>query len=591
MTPSLIVGDGNWAVKSDSLLGYKVIDSKYYPREFTFTRATTGTRVNEAGLVELVPYNLLSWSEQVDNAYWIKTTNSASWQGTGSAPVITANYGIAPNGTMTSDRVQLNLNGGTTSNDRSGYYASITVSTPNTYGCSIYIKPLNGEDINSIMINPVGILAAAGAETSQSYEVLADGWYRITRVATTASTIGTFRIQLFGNNGLNSLDCLIWGAQLVEGTEPLDYLPTTDRLDIPRIDYSTGEAALLLEPQRTNLISNSNTATTNSWGTLLSERVNLTYANDPNISNDINVITASDTAINNQHRLIFGSGYDSPYTGTKTYCLSAKIKANGINELSFLILGETITGTIDLTDGGNDLASVGSVFVSCTTTLLSNGYVDVELVWTKTNATSAAPPYIILFHYNGGISYLGDGGGTKLYGVQLEAGSYPTSYIPTTSAIVTRNADVCSKTGATDFIGQTEGTLYAEFNLTNLIGDRTILEIGADNANRIRMRVNGNIISASVVLAGSVVGTVTFNSQPLGNYKFAYAYKQNDFQAYLNGNAGTAVTSGNIPSSMSIIGVGTRIVLGADIFSDSISTAVLYKERLSDSELATLTTL
>ena len=57
--PSLIIGDGNWAVKSDSLLGYKTIDGKYYPREMTFTRATTGTRVNEAGLVELVPYNLL----------------------------------------------------------------------------------------------------------------------------------------------------------------------------------------------------------------------------------------------------------------------------------------------------------------------------------------------------------------------------------------------------------------------------------------------------------------------------------------------------------------------------------------------------
>jgi hypothetical protein len=155
---------------------------------------------------------------------------------------------------------------------------------------------------------------------------------------------------------------------------------------------------------------------------------------------------------------------------------------------------------------------------------------------------------------------------------------------------VTRNQDVCLKTGATALIGQTEGTLYAEFNLTNLVGDRTIFEIGADNSNRIRMRVNGNTISANVILAGSVVANIPFFSQPLGNYKFAYAYKQNDFQAYLNGNAGTAVTSGNIPSSMSIIGVGTRIVT-ADIFNDSISTAALWKERLSDSELATLTTL
>jgi hypothetical protein len=55
---SLVIGNGNWAVKSDSLLGYKINGGKYYPREMSVVRATTGTRINEDGLVELVPYNL-----------------------------------------------------------------------------------------------------------------------------------------------------------------------------------------------------------------------------------------------------------------------------------------------------------------------------------------------------------------------------------------------------------------------------------------------------------------------------------------------------------------------------------------------------
>ena len=50
----------------------------------------------------------------------------------------------------------------------------------------------------------------------------------------------------------------MWGAQLVKGDQPKDYLKTTDRLDIPRIDYTNGEPSILLEPSRTNLVSNSN---------------------------------------------------------------------------------------------------------------------------------------------------------------------------------------------------------------------------------------------------------------------------------------------------------------------------------------------
>jgi hypothetical protein len=61
--------------------------------DMTFTRAGTATRVNEAGLIELVPYNLLSRSEEFDNAVWIK----------GSGVSVTANTTIAPDGTLTAD--------------------------------------------------------------------------------------------------------------------------------------------------------------------------------------------------------------------------------------------------------------------------------------------------------------------------------------------------------------------------------------------------------------------------------------------------------------------------------------------------------
>ena len=56
-------------------------------------------------------------------------------------------------------------------------------------------------------------------------------------------------------------------------------------------------------------------------------------------------------------------------------------------------------------------------------------------------------------------------GDLYLYGLQVEKNvSYPTSYIPTNGSAVTRVADSCSKTGISSLIGQTEGTIYAEFN-------------------------------------------------------------------------------------------------------------------------------
>jgi hypothetical protein len=100
-----------------------------------------------------------------------------------------------------------------------------------------------------------------GAGTTASIQSVGNGWYRCTMTATaTATASGSFIAPCLVTSTTSSraesnslsTSVFVWGAQLVEGTEPLDYLPTTDRLDIARIDYSTGEPALLLEPQRTN---------------------------------------------------------------------------------------------------------------------------------------------------------------------------------------------------------------------------------------------------------------------------------------------------------------------------------------------------
>jgi hypothetical protein len=183
------------------------------------------------------------------------------------------------------------------------------------------------------------------------------------------------------------------------------------------------------------------------------------------------------------------------------------------------------------------------------------------------------------------------------WGCQLEASSaYATSYIPTLGTSVTRVADVASKTGISSLIGQTEGTIFAEINLAKLLGiqSRYILVISDNTANnRIYIAFSGsssNILRARIFSAGVQqisIDTATISS--LGKYKLALAYNNNDAVLYVNGVQIGTDTSVTIPAC-SQLNVCTNQA-GASPFDDGINQALLFKTRLTNSELAELTSL
>jgi hypothetical protein len=72
--------------------------------DLSFTRASNGTRINSAGLVEVVAWNLAEQSESFDNVAWVKTTDGQV--------TITANATTAPNGTLTADKMIASANAG-----------------------------------------------------------------------------------------------------------------------------------------------------------------------------------------------------------------------------------------------------------------------------------------------------------------------------------------------------------------------------------------------------------------------------------------------------------------------------------------------
>jgi hypothetical protein len=173
---------------------------------------------------------------------------------------------------------------------------------------------------------------------------------------------------------------------------------------------------------------------------------------------------------------------------------------------------------------------------------------------------------------------------------QLEAGVFPTSYIPTVGASVARSADVCSITGA-DFTGMynaSQGTMLVNA-FTPANGDRTVFSADDNTANEmIRLRTEGTNPFFKVTDGGSDLvaidaGTVVANTP----FKLAGAYKLNNFASSINGGAAVTDTSGTIPTV-------NRMRIGAGQTGNTICGCIVsaryFKKRLDDAKLATITT-
>jgi len=180
------------------------------------------------------------------------------------------------------------------------------------------------------------------------------------------------------------------------------------------------------------------------------------------------------------------------------------------------------------------------------------------------------------------------------WGAQTETGSIATSYIPTTTASATRNADVVNLSGAVSgCIGQTEGTIYAEFEYkTNTAERRLIALSNGTSSDRIMLWTLNNILYAQVE-AGSII---LANPITEGYHKVAFAYQQNGVSgtlfASLDGGAVVSGTSAAFPVSLTDINIGKSEATATSNFfwNARIRAVAPYTTRLTNAELAALTT-
>jgi hypothetical protein len=550
--------------------------------DLSFTRASNGTRVNSAGLVEVVSWNLLTYSEQFDNADWLKQDST-----------ITTNTTNAPNGTLTADTMVE----GTGVSTQHRVRQSATISSGVSYTASVYIKRLTGTrdfaiiNVDSgqrIYYNMTTNTVANTILGSGTITNVGDGWYRLTASGTSTST-STFLFlcmcdgtsstsETYTGNGTSSF--AIWGAQLNIGATAKPYFPTTDRLNVPRLTYQNGGGgcpSLLLEPQRTNLLTYSNTFTNATWF-----KVNSSITSDAIISPDgtQNASKLVESTANDSHHIY----QNALSTGSNTFTFYAKA---GERKFVYAYADGAGQGKCFDLENGTVGANIIASPTSSSITPAGNGWYRCSITITIVVATALR---IGTCSADGTFSYLGNGtSGLYIYGAQCEAGAYPTTYIPTTTASATRVADACFKTGISSLIGQTEGVMFCDFDFLNTTTVEVIMSLhdSADN-KRIEIWANGATINgfvggSSSFNIGSIVG-VTGN-----RYKMAIAYKSGDCAFYVNG---TQIATNSTAFTFSLANLSFSYWSGsAYLMEGKINQALLFKTRLTNAELASLTTI
>jgi hypothetical protein len=376
------------------------------------------------------------------------------------------------------------------------------------------------------------------------------------------------------------------------------------------LDYYTsggtaGCPALLVEPSGSNLVVQSQNWLASGWRSdaagFTITITGTTGTVDPLGTNTANAI--SPTSGSATH-LKVGSESSAGFTGGTVYTSSAFFKQGTGNagryvQLTYpasrftqegyanfdLQLGTVavVSGDVADTNRAASIENYGNGWYRCRLTATcssggtGNGFSAVLI--TASGSTRALP-------FAGTITDVLYG-----WGAQTETGSIATSYIPTTTASGTRNADVITLSGAVSgCIGQTEGTIYLQTDAL-VSGASDLFCFARATTNTVSISKNSsNIIQATVYTSGLALyiaasGTVS------GNMKIAFAYKSGSSALYINGvPIGTSSTAFSFTAALTQININPTGSFEGN-GNQRISTLSLYTTRLTDAQLQALTTL
>ena len=389
---------------------------------------------------------------------------------------------------------------------------------------------------------------------------------------------------------------------------------------LPRLDYYTsggtaGCPALLVEPSAQNVVVQSQNWLASGWrsdatanvttvsattGTIDPLGTNTANATSPTSGSAIHLKVGSENSASFTNGTIYtesaffkqGTGNAGRYVQL-TYP-AARFSQNGFANFD-LQAGAVVAsgGTADtnraarIENYGNDWYRC-SFTATCTSNGTENGFTAILI--TASGSTRALP-------FSGTTSDVLYG-----WGAQTEIGSIATSYIPTTTTSGTRNAEVITLSGAVSgCIGQTEGTMYAEVDVRALSVAKSIfgVSLNSNTTDFANIQINSsNRILARIRSNTGTLQDITASSTVTGTTKIAMAYDSSGSILVVNGTIIGTNASGIASWSSGVnfvhIGNGPSAASGSSqgaFFNDRIRAAALYTTRLTNPELAALTTL
>jgi hypothetical protein len=370
--------------------------------------------------------------------------------------------------------------------------------------------------------------------------------------------------------------------------------------NVPRIDYLNQSCpALLVEAAGTNFARWVNQMTAQDTPAASGGMTITTGSTDflapDGTSGSITKYVGGAASGNSQYAYYTGGGIVVTAAGQHTFSLF--VKAGATNPLNFCTLNFTAySGGSGTATSYFSLASGTALTAGASIQDYGNGW--YRLISAPYTIASGDLDGTLIFgmaEANNDISWPASGAlGLTAYtwGAQLETGSVATTYIPTTTASATRAADVCSVSGVSGYIGQTEGTIYAEVVLSR-VNNGTLISLGVTN-DRIQIFFDSSTGIYALIRVGGATAdyNATIPAIPAtgGVYKIALAYKANDYCFAVNGVTYASTASRGVPANMSALYLGASVFSTAQL-NDRIRAAAIYTTRLSNNELQLLTKL
>lgn len=549
------------------------------------------------------PRNLLGWSEAFDNVAWAVEGTS-----------VAANVAAAPNGSLTAERL-------TETAVTSAHALSQTVTlVAGRYKYSVYLKKGSGATAPDWVQLTFGgnsfdwanfnlSTGAIGLQSGSSAAIapVGDGWYRCSLDC--VPTAGNTSVQVaFTNNtnassrrpsyaGATTSDVLVWGAQLSDSASLDPYVPNFGAAPSaaayhgPRIDYDPVTLAckgLLVEEQRSNSLTYSQEFDNGAW--LKGVGYNSTVSANTSAAPD-NTTTAdsvlADSAGGTGNVILARS---VAVTSGTSYTLTFFAKAGTLSWIRLFALGYTSPGNGGAYFNLSGAGAVGTVDSGYTASIAAfgNGWYRCSLSFTAGSSVTGELR-LLLANANGDTAVARNGTSSVLvWGAQLEAGSFATSYIPTGAATATRTADVASISTQAFPYSSTEGTIVVNASSPCVAAVANMITLD-NGTTQERIRLLTDVASVKTIVTESNTtqanlspGSATANTP----FKFAVAYKVNDFAAVVNGSAAATDAAGNVP----VVNIAR---LGADSSGNYLNGHVrqitYLPRRISNAELQSRT--